>query len=65
MAAAPPASPPLLEREAELAAVTALVDAARDGAGRLLAFEARAGMGKSRLVAATREAATVAGLDVL
>lgn len=60
-----PASSPLLEREAELAAITALVDAARGGAGRLIAFEGRAGMGKSRLVAATREAATATGLAVL
>src|SRR5256885_13047253 len=56
---------PLLEREAELAAIAALVDGARAGDGRLLAFEGRAGMGKSRLVAATREAANAAGLDVL
>ena len=44
----------LLEREAELAAIAALVDGARQGSGRLLAFEGRAGVGKSRLVAATR-----------
>src|SRR5256885_839574 len=56
---------PLLEREAELAAIAALVDGAQQGAGRLLAFEGRAGVGKSRLVAATREAASAAGLDVL
>jgi len=58
-------SSPLLEREAELAAITALVDAVLGGSGRLIAFEGRAGMGKSRLVAATREAAAAAGLDVL
>src|SRR5437763_1761472 len=51
--------------EAELAAIAALVDGAGAGAGRLIAFEGRAGMGKSRLVAATREAASAAGLDVL
>src|SRR3954462_9207352 len=56
---------PLLEREAELAAVAALVGGVRAGAGRLIAFEGRAGMGKSRLVAATREAASAAGLEVL
>src|SRR5438034_9723128 len=63
--AVPIRSSPLLEREAELAAIAALVDGARAGAGRLIAFEGRAGMGKSRLVAATREAASAAGLDVL
>src|SRR5436305_11855749 len=63
--AVPIRSSPLLEREPELAAVAALVDGARAGAGRLIAFEGRAGMGKSRLVTATREAASAAGLDVL
>src|SRR3954468_1261440 len=62
---ATPAPSPLLEREAELAAVAALVEAAGSGAGRLIAFEGRAGMGKSRLVAATREAAGTAGLEVI
>jgi len=56
---------PLLEREAELAATAALVEAAGAGTGRLLAFEGRAGMGKSRLVAATREVAANAGFEVI
>jgi DNA-binding CsgD family transcriptional regulator len=63
--AAAPAPSPLLEREAELAAITALVEAAGAGAGRLIAFEGRAGVGKSRLVAATRETAAAAGLEVI
>jgi class 3 adenylate cyclase/tetratricopeptide (TPR) repeat protein len=57
--------PPLLEREAELAAIHAFVESARGGVGRLLAIEGRPGMGKTRLVAETREAAAAAGMDVL
>ena len=65
MAIAPHPAPVLLERDAELGAVAALVDAARSHAGRLLAFEGRAGMGKSRLLGATRERAETAGLRVV
>jgi class 3 adenylate cyclase/DNA-binding CsgD family transcriptional regulator len=56
---------PLLEREAELAALRAVVDAANAGAGRLVAIEGRAGMGKTRLVAEARALAADAGFEVL
>jgi class 3 adenylate cyclase/DNA-binding CsgD family transcriptional regulator len=56
---------PLLEREAELAAVEALVDVARSGGGRLVAIEGRAGMGKTRLVAEAKAVIERAGLTVL
>ena len=60
-----PGAPVLLEREAEVAAIHALVQAARGRAGRLLAVEGRSGMGKTRLLAEAREAANAAGLAVL
>ncbi len=56
---------PLLEREAEVAALHAVVDAAHAGAGRLIAIEGRAGMGKTRLVAEARALAAEAGFEVL
>jgi class 3 adenylate cyclase/DNA-binding CsgD family transcriptional regulator len=59
------ASTPLLEREAELAALHAVVDAAASGAGRVIAIEGRAGMGKTRLVAEARTLADAAGFEVL
>ena len=59
------ATTPLLEREAEVAALTAVVDAAASGAGRVVAVEGRAGMGKTRLVAEARALATAAGFEVL
>jgi len=64
---APPAptGPPLLERESELAAVQGHADAAAGGAGRLVAIEGGAGIGKTRLVAEARAAAERAGLTVL
>jgi class 3 adenylate cyclase/tetratricopeptide (TPR) repeat protein len=55
----------LLEREAELAALGAAVEAAAAGAGRLVAIEGRAGMGKTRLVAEARALAAEAGFEVL
>lgn len=55
----------LLERDAEVAAIAAIADAARGGAGRLLAIEGRSGMGKTALVAEARAAAAAAGLNVL
>jgi class 3 adenylate cyclase/DNA-binding CsgD family transcriptional regulator/tetratricopeptide (TPR) repeat protein len=61
----PVASTPLLEREAELAALNAVVDAASVGAGRVVAIEGRAGMGKTRLVAEARSLAASAGFEVL
>jgi class 3 adenylate cyclase len=60
-----PDGPPLLERQAELAAIHAYVEAAAGGAGRLIVIEARAGMGKTRLLAEARAAASQANLTVL
>jgi len=61
----PVATTPLLEREAELAALRAVVDAAASGAGRVVAIEGRAGMGKTRLVSEARALAARAGFEVL
>src|SRR5688500_10861646 len=55
----------LLEREKELGAVGAALDAARDGHGGLLVLEAEGGLGKSRLLAEIEHAAADAGLAVL
>ncbi len=63
--APPPSGPPLLEREAEIATIRALVDAAAHGTGRMLVIEGRAGMGKTRLVAEARSAGAGAGFKVL
>jgi len=62
---APTAGPPLLEREAELATLQALVQDLRLGSGRVVAIEAGAGMGKTRLLAEARRLAAGAGLAVL
>jgi len=59
------ATTPLLEREAEVAALHAVVDGAASGAGRVVAIEGRAGMGKTRLVAEARALATDVGFEVL
>ena len=48
----------LVEREAELDAVELLLEAARRGAGAALVVEGPAGIGKSSLLAAAREAGT-------
>ena len=56
---------PLLERDAEVAAIRAVVEYAREGAGRLVAIEGSAGMGKTRLVAEARAAAEEAGFQLL
>jgi class 3 adenylate cyclase/DNA-binding CsgD family transcriptional regulator/tetratricopeptide (TPR) repeat protein len=61
----PVSSQPLLEREAEVAALHAVVEAAQAGAGRVVAIEGRAGMGKTRLVAAARALSDAAGHEVL
>lgn len=55
----------MLEREAELAALDAVLDAACGGEGRLVVVEGSAGIGKTRLLAATRELASARGVDVL
>src|SRR5437764_2052994 len=59
------AAPDLLEREGELAQLGALVDAAREGAGRLVLVEGGAGIGKTRLLAAARGRGAEAGMEVL
>src|SRR5436305_8075453 len=56
---------PLLEREAELAAVEAMLGAAQSGEGRLVVVEGSAGMGKTRLLAETRALAVAAEFEVL
>src|SRR4051794_38369337 len=66
---APPASgrraAPLLEREADLAALRALVDAAREGNGTLAVIEGSAGIGKTRLLGEARAIAAELGLRSL
>src|SRR4029079_3524135 len=64
-AATRPEGPTLLEREGELAALHAHSDSASSGAGRLIAIEGRAGIGKTRLLAEARTIAAQAGLTVL
>ena len=61
----PPASTPLLEREADVSAIQSVVAAAAAGAGRMIAIEGRAGAGKTRLVVEARAHATAAGFEVL
>ena len=56
---------PLLERDAEVAALQAVVAAAVSGAGRVVAIEGRSGMGKTRLVSEVRSLADGAGFEVL
>jgi DNA-binding CsgD family transcriptional regulator len=55
----------LLEREAEMAALEAMLDAAQSGDGRLVIVEGSAGIGKSRLLAEARSLAASAGFEVL
>src|SRR6266566_5264662 len=55
----------MLEREAELAALDAVLDAARGGEGRLVVVEGTAGIGKTRLLSAARELALADGIEVL
>jgi DNA-binding CsgD family transcriptional regulator len=59
-------SPPrLLEREAELAALEAMLAAARGGDGRLVVVEGTAGIGKTRLLAEVRALAQAGDFEVL
>jgi DNA-binding CsgD family transcriptional regulator len=55
----------LLEREAQVAALRALVDAAENGEGRFAVIEGSAGIGKTRLLAEGRAIAAAAGMRVL
>jgi DNA-binding CsgD family transcriptional regulator len=59
------AYPHLLEREAELSELRAVIDGAREGAGQVAVVEGAAGAGKSALVAAATVYAAQAGLRVL
>jgi DNA-binding CsgD family transcriptional regulator len=55
----------LLEREAQVAGLQALVDAAESGSGRLAVLEGSAGLGKTRLLLEARAIAGSAGMRVL
>jgi DNA-binding CsgD family transcriptional regulator/Tfp pilus assembly protein PilF len=55
----------LLEREAETAALDAMLRAARGGDGRLVVVEGSAGIGKTRLLAEARALAVAAEFEVL
>src|SRR3954465_4621785 len=55
----------LLEREAELAALRAMLGAARGGDGRLVVVEGSAGIGKTRLLAEVRALAQAGEFEVL
>ena len=55
----------LLERERELAELDAMVAEARGGSGRFAVIEAPAGLGKTRLLQAARDAGHAAGMRVL
>jgi DNA-binding CsgD family transcriptional regulator len=55
----------LLEREAQVAALHALTDAAHSGDGRFAVIEGGAGIGKTRLLAEGRAIAGSAGMRVL
>jgi DNA-binding CsgD family transcriptional regulator len=55
----------LLERDAELAAMQAVVGAAEAGEGRFVAFIGGAGTGKTALLAATRTLGRSAGLETI
>lgn len=55
----------LLEREPEVAALRPVLEAAHEGAGRLVVVEGPPGIGKTRLLATARGLATEAGLEAL
>src|SRR3954454_3950689 len=59
------ASPLMLEREAELAAVEAMLGVAQSGDGRMVVVEGSAGIGKTRLLAEARALAAASEFDVL
>jgi predicted ATPase len=62
---APITTSAVLERDTELEALGAVLDAAREGAGRLLIIEGHAGAGKSQLLAAARGFAKGTGMASL
>src|SRR3954469_2064069 len=55
----------LLEREAELAALQAMLGAAQSGDGRLVVIEGSAGIGKTRLLTEARTLAGAAEFEML
>jgi DNA-binding CsgD family transcriptional regulator len=55
----------MLEREAETAALEAMIGAARGGDGRLVAVEGSPGIGKTRLLGEARNLAQASGFEVL
>src|SRR5215213_3546169 len=55
----------LLERDAEMAALQRMLDAAHAGDGRLVTVEGSAGIGKTRLLSETRTRARASKIDVL
>jgi DNA-binding CsgD family transcriptional regulator len=55
----------LLERDSELDSISAVLDTARAGSGRVLVFEGHLGLGKSQLVSAARGFARGTGMQVL
>jgi DNA-binding CsgD family transcriptional regulator len=55
----------LLEREADMAQLRAVLDAVRAGMGRLVAVQGEAGIGKTALLAATARLAVRNGVSVL
>jgi DNA-binding CsgD family transcriptional regulator len=59
------ATGPLLERSEELARIESALAEARGGRGRFLVVEGPAGIGKTALLSAAREAAAEAGMRVL
>jgi DNA-binding CsgD family transcriptional regulator len=60
-----PAERTLLERDAEVATLEALLDAATHGDGRLVVVEGSAGIGKTRLLLEARTLAAAHGFSVL
>jgi predicted ATPase len=58
-------TPPLVEREREVAQLAALVDAVPSGEGRAILIEGPAGIGKSALLAQARQRAVESGSLVL
>jgi DNA-binding CsgD family transcriptional regulator len=55
----------LLERDGDVAAIEATLERATRGSGSLLLVEGEAGIGKTKLIAAAREAAIARGMVVL